>query len=198
MVPPPLPPRPSPKPAPVYQQQEQPSTELPYADDPFADFESSTEPRPRVGLSIVTNSALVRPQGLPATEPPTAPWMDSIQPVRPLPGVPHDVSASARSSAMPVPLYYGYDAPAPAPASLEARAVHLRPPPFHAHPRTVDPDTSTPITRHLNTNHARKSSQAVDPFVTPFDDEYGVRPRTTPPGLVSTSVGSNPFLAVAV
>ena len=113
---------------------------------------------------------------------------------------------------MPVPLYYGYDGPIspPAPAPVDMGTQHLRPPPFHSHAKpkpAVDPDTSTPITRHLNTNHARKSSQAVDPFVTPFDDEHGVqaapsglwpaRPHSTRSNAAS-STRSNPFIAVAV
>ena len=137
--------------------------------------------------------------------------MTAIKPARYMSDVPQDVSESQRSSAMPLPLYYGYDAPpAPAPASLETTSAHLRPPPFHAHAHakgktalalSVDPDTSTPVTRHLTTNHARKSSQAVDPFVTPFDDEYG---RMPPPGLwparsrASAHTNPNPFVAVAV
>ncbi|KZT22231.1 hypothetical protein NEOLEDRAFT_1164276 [Neolentinus lepideus HHB14362 ss-1] len=52
-------------------------------------------------------------------------------------------------------------------------------------------ESSTPVTRLLTTTHARHSSHAVDPFVTPFDDE--ARPLTSP-----GSAGRNPFTAVAL
>ncbi|KAH9942410.1 uncharacterized protein BXZ73DRAFT_41013 [Epithele typhae] len=140
---------------------------------------AATAPRqsraPPPGLSIQTD-LVMRPLGLPELAR----------------DVPQDVSQSTRSSAqpvpMPLPLYYGYDGPT-SPVSTIPANQFLRPPPFHARPKpkqvvlAVDPDASTPITRHLNTNHARKSSQAVDPFVTPFDDEHRVM---------------NPFAAVAV
>ena len=70
----------------------------------------------------------------------------------------------------------------PAQAQPHQQQQYLRPPPFHVRSRRaspVDPDTSTPVTRHLATNHARKSSQAVDPFVTPFDDEHAARLAVT-------------------
>ncbi|TFK53705.1 hypothetical protein OE88DRAFT_1696764 [Heliocybe sulcata] len=51
--------------------------------------------------------------------------------------------------------------------------------------------SDTPVTRLLTTTHARHSSQAVDPFATPFDDE--VRPLTSP-----RSAGRNPFAGVAL
>ncbi|KAJ8490214.1 hypothetical protein ONZ51_g2463 [Trametes cubensis] len=80
------------------------------------------------------------------------------------------------------------------------------PPPFHpsrkpapvtkAAAGKIDPDTSTPVTRLLATNHARKSSQAVDPFVTPFDDEHRVNANARsddPFSATSPPVMSNPF-----
>ena len=121
--------------------------------------------------------------------------MTAIKPARYMSDVPQDVTESQRSSAMPLPLYYGYDRPADAPLQQapqpHQQQQYLRPPPFHVRSQRaspVDPDTSTPVTRHLATNHARKSSQAVDPFVTPFDDEHAARPRPS----------SNPFVAVAM
>ncbi|KAI9062850.1 hypothetical protein FKP32DRAFT_1592821 [Trametes sanguinea] len=124
------------------------------------------------------------------------PWVAAVLPTKPaLPprhtraaSVPMDVSAEYDSptaqhpapsaAAMPVPLHHGFAQPAPTPH-------HLMPPPHHIpngprKPVKIDPDTSTPVTRLLATTHARKSSQAVDPFVTPFDDEHGVPHEATP------------------
>ncbi|OSD06914.1 hypothetical protein PYCCODRAFT_1474316 [Trametes coccinea BRFM310] len=155
------------------------------------------------------------------------PWVAAVLPTKPaLPprhnraaSVPTDVSPECDSptaqlpappAAMPIPLHHGFAQPAPTPH-------HLMPPPHHIpngprKPVKIDPDTSTPVTRLLATTHARKSSQAVDPFVTPFDDEHGVPHDATPTipnpfeSPVASSVGhdhesrrstqTNPFMAL--
>ena len=109
---------------------------------------------------------------------------------------------------MPLPLHHGFQPPALTPTHIQPqpqyRNEHLMPPPFHpsrkpapvtkAAAGKIDPDTSTPVTRLLATNHARKSSQAVDPFVTPFDDEHRVNARSNDPfSATSPPVTSNPF-----
>ncbi|KAI0663471.1 hypothetical protein C8Q70DRAFT_950033 [Cubamyces menziesii] len=118
--------------------------------------------------------------------------------------------APQQGSTMPLPLHHGFQPPAPTPTHTQPqpqyRNEHLMPPPFHpsrkpapvtkAAAGKIDPDTSTPVTRLLATNHARKSSQAVDPFVTPFDDEHRVNANARsddPFSATSPPVMSNPF-----
>lgn len=111
---------------------------------------------------------------------------------------------------MPVPLYYGFEsplAPAPAPAPTAPKLYRfppvpepkskLAPPPLPL-PPNMNPDTSTPVTRLLTTTHARHSSLAVDPFVTPFDDEHRVPAPETPkdPFADRRSMSTNPFVAL--
>ncbi|KAH9858670.1 hypothetical protein C2E23DRAFT_880127 [Lenzites betulinus] len=147
---------------------------------------------------------------------PSQPWVGAIQPTKPpaLPprrnaSVPLDVAAEydappARRAVMPVPLHHGFAFPAPTPAHDGQHLLPVALPTRPARkPVQIDPDTSTPVTRLLATNHARKSSQAVDPFVTPFDDEHaaaGLSP-TNPfdtPGVPATPAGqsmpANPFV----
>ena len=54
---------------------------------------------------------------------------------------------------------------------------------------TDQSEAVTPLTKLLMTMHARKSSFAMDPFATPFDDEHRVPTGRFPP--------TNPFAAVA-
>ncbi|KZT66340.1 hypothetical protein DAEQUDRAFT_740019 [Daedalea quercina L-15889] len=106
----------------------------------------------------------------------------------------------------PVPLHHAFQRPPPTPPAEPFWA--LQPPPRHPHlqaqtqpqPQSLqpsphsalDPDASAPATR-LTTTHAPHSSQAVDPFMTPFDDEHRAShlPRTPE---VATPVITNPFV----
>ncbi|KAI0358490.1 hypothetical protein OH77DRAFT_1435078 [Trametes cingulata] len=190
-----------------------------------------TSPSDPAGPSSAWSASPVAPRKLP--------WVDAVSPTRKptLPprhnraaSVPTDVSPNYDSSmtqtqsqapgaqaAMPIPLHHAFEQPNPTPIH-DAR--HLMPglparPNAHRKPAKIDPDTSTPVTRLLTTNHARKSSQAVDPFVTPFDDEHRVRggdammspttpvienpfesPRPIAPRRQSS--GTNPFVAMAL
>ncbi|KAF5385997.1 hypothetical protein D9615_002597 [Tricholomella constricta] len=60
----------------------------------------------------------------------------------------------------------------------------------------TDAASITPITRLLTTMHARQSSNSVDPFVTPFDDEYRV--TIAHPTHARKSIPTNPFLGPGV
>jgi len=148
--------------------------------------------------------------------PPKQPWMTTIVPAkkpallappfhpksRRTASVPLDVDP-ARDSLMqatlpaplaPVPLHHGYSFPPPPSKSTGVSMQMLAPPPPHpslSHQQAINPDTSTPVTRLLTTTHARKSSQALDPFVTPFDDENGVDPQS------GKDTPTNPFVAMA-
>ncbi|EIW63269.1 pheromone-regulated protein PRM1 [Trametes versicolor FP-101664 SS1] len=153
----------------------------------------------------------------------TLPWVGAVKPTQPpaLPprraaSVPLDVNTEydtptanvhAPQAAMPVPLHHGFEFPAPTPVH---NSHHLLPLPVRPtrKPAKIDPDTSTPVTRLLTTNHARQSSQAVDPFVTPFDDEHRVHdadvvsptnPFETPVAATYNAARqSNPFIATAL
>ncbi|EMD37320.1 hypothetical protein CERSUDRAFT_113973 [Gelatoporia subvermispora B] len=157
--------------------------------------------------------------------PPKQPWLMSMPPAkkpsvpahpafhqksRPAAGVPSDIDPG-RDSLMPeprlappapapgfapLPLYHGFNFPPP--PSRTAAQRTLAPPPLHlslSHSPAVNPDTSTPVTRLLTTTHARKSSQAVDPFATPFDDENSVDPHSA--GGNDASTPTNPFVVTA-
>ncbi|KAI0775765.1 hypothetical protein BD413DRAFT_470872 [Trametes elegans] len=155
----------------------------------------------REGLPIIERTSPSDPAGpssawsVSPVAPRKLPWVDAVLPTkRPTvaprhtrnASVPTDVSSEYDSPSadvpahgpqaiMPVPLHHGFDAPDPTPVHTQ---THLMPPPLHPNRKLagakIDPDTSTPVTRLLATTHARQSSQAVDPFVTPFDDEHRV------------------------
>ena len=137
--------------------------------------------RSRPNLSISTDNTTFIPDNLPMIV--QTPASDDMpMPVPPKPWVQQDVKATTKATGgMPLPLYYGYERPppglAPQPQSVQVSSQYLKPPsllPSRQPQRKqvrIDPDTSTPITRLMTTTHARKSSQAVDPFVTPFDDD---------------------------
>ncbi|KAI8992983.1 hypothetical protein BD414DRAFT_482951 [Trametes punicea] len=183
-----------------------------------------TSPSDPAGPSSAWSVSPVAPHKLP--------WVDAVLPTRKptfpprhnrAASVPVDVSsecdspttqAPAPQAAMPIPLHHGFEQPAPTTRQQQPR--YLMPPPQHPHaprkPAKIDPDTSTPVTRLLATNHARKSSQAVDPFVTPFDDEHRVpqdaemtpmtisNPFESPVGHspARQSTQTNPFVAMAL
>ncbi|KAH9949740.1 hypothetical protein B0H21DRAFT_889589 [Amylocystis lapponica] len=137
--------------------------------------------------------------------------------LRPAASVPSDVDsaygsvslvpAPAPQDRVAMPLHHGFERPAPvSPASSSQTLV---PPPLHPSqkpaPAAMNPDTSTPVTRLLTTHHARHSSQVVDPFVTPFDDEHRAPPADaakdpfSDPFWERQSVPpSNPFVAMAL
>ncbi|KAF8639502.1 hypothetical protein AX17_001407 [Amanita inopinata Kibby_2008] len=56
----------------------------------------------------------------------------------------------------------------------------------------------TPVTRLLTTTHARHSSDMMNPFVTPFDDEHQVSIETPNPASSGKSVPTNPFASSGV
>ncbi|CAA7261757.1 unnamed protein product [Cyclocybe aegerita] len=56
----------------------------------------------------------------------------------------------------------------------------------------------TPVTRLLTTTHARRSSGALNPFITPFDDEHRVRIDMPSEAGLRKSVQTNPFTAYAI
>ncbi|KAI0930092.1 hypothetical protein AcV5_006889 [Taiwanofungus camphoratus] len=154
--------------------------------------------------------------------PPKLPWMNSVRPTKRLglpshpshpksrrtASVPSDVNSvydslslsvpqAEAGTAVAVPLHYGFDHPQE--ESSLPRSKTLMPPPLHpTRQPMVNPNTSTPVTRLLTTIHARHSSQAVDPFVTPFDDENRVRNADVPTEAFSArSQPTNPFIAMA-
>ncbi|KAF5355577.1 hypothetical protein D9758_006370 [Tetrapyrgos nigripes] len=54
---------------------------------------------------------------------------------------------------------------------------------------------SSPMTRYLTSNHARRSSSSLNPFATPFDDEHRVTIQQAP---ARKSMTTNPFTVVAI
>lgn len=93
------------------------------------------------------------------------------------------------------------------------KSAFLEPPPRHPRRRgepqpkrltltIANPDTSVPVTQLMTTTHARRSSQAVDPFVTPFDDEnQPSSPVSAAPAAhagLRQSTATNPFIALAI
>lgn len=141
-------------------------------------------------------------------------------PMRPKPRhTPSDVDSTFEPSLMaPLeptpfapPIHHGFDDSryprlSPAPTAIKSpRSLYqpqtLMPPPPQRHRRTSsvpannDPMSLTPVTRLLTTTHARKSS-SVDPFVTPFDDEYRV--TIAQPAHTRKSIPTNPFNVVAL
>ncbi|GLB37016.1 hypothetical protein LshimejAT787_0400670 [Lyophyllum shimeji] len=110
------------------------------------------------------------------------------------------------------PIHHGFDdsryprlrPPPPVPPLSRTQTQQtLAPPPAPGrHRRTssvpVPPSPNgdgaiTPVTRLLTSMHARKSSASLDPFVTPFDDEYKVTVNPPPPH-TRKSIPTNPFL----
>ncbi|KAI0630411.1 hypothetical protein C8Q77DRAFT_1212103 [Trametes polyzona] len=180
----------------------------------------------REGLPVIERTSPSNPSGpssawsVSPVAPRTLPWLGTVQPTKPpaLPprraaSVPMDVGpeqdspladAPAPQAQMPVPLHLGFEQPAASPVH-DSR--HLLPVPVRPSrkPAKIDPDTSAPVTRLLTTTHARKSSQAVDPFVTPFDDEHRVE-AMSPTNPFGTPVASarpqstqtNPFVGTAL
>lgn len=148
--------------------------------------------------------------------PPKLPWMPAIRPTKKVGLPPHPPlhpksrrPAASDSEAVPVPLpaplpqipvaiplYHGFEQP---PTTPPTRTEWLVPPMHPTRQATLDPDTSTPVTRLLTTTHARQSSQAVDPFATPFDDEHQAMSPTSPadPFTVRAKRSTNPFAAMA-
>ena len=66
---------------------------------------------------------------------------------------------------------------------------------------SVDTDVAepsmTPVTRFLTATHARNSSSAVNPFITPFDDEHRVKIENSPDHIMRKSMQTSTF-AVAL
>ncbi|THH00769.1 hypothetical protein EW026_g1818 [Hermanssonia centrifuga] len=125
-----------------------------------------------------------------------------------------------------VPLHHGFAYPGPQatrppPPNLQLPAYAATPPPVYAnrhlappppppihpdmrreqttipHRSITSPDTSTPVTRLLTTHHARHSSQVVNPFATPFDDEHSVVTGESRNSARQSS-STNPFIAMAI
>ncbi|KAI0645751.1 hypothetical protein C8Q79DRAFT_910536 [Trametes meyenii] len=179
----------------------------------------------REGLPIIERTSPSDPAGpssawsISPVAPRKLPWVDAVLPTRNtvLPprhnrvaSVPTDVSPDYDSQPMPIPLHHGFEQPAPTPTHTRPNPgpQFLMPPPLHPNrkPAKIDPDTSTPVTRLLATHHARRSSQVVDPFVTPFDDEHRVPDATSPANpfespvapAMRQSTGADPFIAMAI
>lgn len=149
--------------------------------------------------------------------PPKLPWMTSILPTRRgIPSNPYPKRKSQHAVIVtpppvpehqpivhlaPIPLHHAFARPPQTPPTETFQPLRLAPPRLHvqiqqpapqyrqAHPSRLDPDTSTPVTRLLATNHTRHSSQ-VDPFTTPFDDDHRASRMTAIP----TPVITNPFV----
>ena len=203
--------------------QPQPQASSAFPKDPFVDslpagqtFETQalTQLRPngrsrsRPNLSVSTDNTTFTPDNLPMIVQ-TPASDDSPMPVPPKPWLEQPVKATQpKAAAIPLPLYYGYErpppglavAPQPQPAQASVSSQYLKPPSLlptrlQQQQARIDPDTSTPVTRLMTTMHARKSSQAVDPFVTPFDDEHRVAPTTQqmPMSRYSMYAARNPF-----
>ncbi|CCL98651.1 uncharacterized protein FIBRA_00653 [Fibroporia radiculosa] len=195
------------------------------AEDTVVDEKGSDRARPRLTISISRASAAQVGQ-LPMLEkstedaapksawsvspglPPKQSWANGILPAKkvglpsnPSPHrksakAPHDAVVDFGGQPMPVPLHYGFERPPTSPG----QRVFL-PPPLHPNRLpALNPDTSTPITRLLTTTHARHSSQAVDPFVTPFDDEYRApdTPTLVDPFSERGRRTTNPFATMAI
>ncbi|KAF8070095.1 plasma membrane fusion protein PRM1 [Lyophyllum atratum] len=110
------------------------------------------------------------------------------------------------------PIHHGFDEsrypklkspPAPRPPYQPQPTLAPPPPASTRHKRTPSSvptsvggeGSVTPVTRLLTTMHARQSS-SVDPFVTPFDDEYRV--TVAHPARTRKSIPTNPFLGLPV
>ncbi|OCH87045.1 hypothetical protein OBBRIDRAFT_760327 [Obba rivulosa] len=181
----------------------------------------ASAPDPRLPKIEMISPDVVEPKSawsISPGPPPKQPWLASIAPAknpavptlpafhpkpRGMANVPSDIDPardsvmreSLRAPLAPVPLHHGFNFPPP-PARAPVQQT-LAPPPLHpslSQDPAINPDTSTPITRLLTTTHARKSSQAVDPFVTPFDDENSVEPHW---GNDAPVTPTNPFVAMA-
>ncbi|KAH8107963.1 hypothetical protein BXZ70DRAFT_1003383 [Cristinia sonorae] len=119
----------------------------------------------------------------------------AVPTTEPPPALPPMISPVFGDMTMPQPQF-------PLPPSKSPR--HLAPPPVHPHrqPRYViaNPDNAsapvTTTTRTTATNHARGSSQAVDPFATPFDDDH--RAPSSPQRQSTHTTNTNPFIAMAI
>ncbi|OBZ70679.1 Plasma membrane fusion protein PRM1 [Grifola frondosa] len=161
----------------------------------------------------------------PPPPPSKLPWMTTVEPTRQLslPVAPHhksrrtanvptDVSSvyDSLSLVVPqprvpvvVPLHLGFDSPAGSHNSVTFGPHTFMPPPIHPS-RIPDPtissnsDTTMLVTQHFTTNHVWRSSQAVDPFVTPFDDEHRVQNRASKPSSpAGAGTPTNPFIVMA-
>ncbi|KAG5652872.1 hypothetical protein H0H81_003302 [Sphagnurus paluster] len=143
---------------------------------------------------------------------PVAPWKNRMMPKSP-PSVPPKPSQEQqqREPLLPPvlptpfapPIHLGFDDSRypriqPFPSKSRSQDTLLPPPRHHTRNRSrtssvpVPTDVSesiTPITRLLTTLNAR---QSVDPFVTPFDDEYRV--TIAHPTHTRKSIPTNPFL----
>ncbi|EIW83225.1 hypothetical protein CONPUDRAFT_101927 [Coniophora puteana RWD-64-598 SS2] len=168
------------------------------------DLGPGPEPLPVENLksawSVSPTSAQEQPQPPTRRMPPPPPRLPLIQ------TQPQTLQfADTPGHKFPVPLHHGFahnpEPPTPPAHKFYPAAVrtHLAPPPAippsQLHLSTVassrkptivslSPDrgprseSTTPVTRLLTTQHARKSSGAVDPFATPFDDTHAVSSGT--------------------
>ncbi|TCD62033.1 plasma membrane fusion protein prm1 [Steccherinum ochraceum] len=155
-------------------------------------------------------------------------WMPNLRPKsRRTASVPDDVKSIRDSYQLPmasisdlrfaVPIHHAFptpEAPPPFPRTIDEippkPPLFLEPPPVHPRRREAspkptlhfpNPDTSAPVTKHLTTNHARRSSQAVDPFVTPFDDNEPDPFSDTHAAVIHEqrrSTATNPFITTAI
>ncbi|THH33317.1 hypothetical protein EUX98_g878 [Antrodiella citrinella] len=193
-----------------------------------------TRPRPNPNLTISVSRAsddhtpnegneLGSAWSVSPGPPPRMPWMHSLRPKsRRTASVPDDVGSVRDSYQLPmpvqpelrfaVPLHHGFERTDAAPTlppmvspefgqiPSPIRSYYLAPPPLHPNRRGLQPVMPTPLAVP-----ARQSTQAVDPFVTPFDDENaptsaGDLPSPPPHRSMHTrrSTPSNPFIALAI
>ncbi|KAG5641513.1 hypothetical protein DXG03_004829 [Asterophora parasitica] len=190
---------------------ERPSSRWSYS--PVEPLETRQFPPPWKSLVKKTQAHPYEPVGLPARPKLRHDTSDGgstssdatlIAPMMPTPFAPpihlgFDDSRYPKLRSAPTPV------PAPTVAKSQSQEMLLAPsaPGYSRHRRTpsvpipTDATSITPITRLLTNIHGRQSSsESINPFVTPFDDEYRV--TIAHPTHTRESIPTNPFLGPPV